>query len=150
MNAVTRSLTLVRKLRAPPEDVFAAWTTAETIATWFGPHHTQVEEAEIDARPGGSFRVALRENTGERHQVGGRYIEVSPVHTLVFTWAWHSMPERESRVTVRLRPIPEGTELTLTHDRFADEATATRHRRGWTESLERLEARFASTPEETA
>jgi hypothetical protein len=39
--------------------------------------------------------------------------------------------------------VPEGTELTLVHDRFADPETATRHRRGWTESLERLSARFA-------
>ena len=49
---------------------------------------------------------------------------------------------KDGRVTIRLRPVAEGTELTLVHDRFADEATATRHRRGWTESLERLGARF--------
>lgn len=145
---MTPSLTMVRRLRAEPGRVFAAWTSADTLATWFGPHHTRVEEAEVDARPGGRFRVVLREDNGARHEVGGTYVEVLPGEGLVFTWAWQSTPERESRVTVRLRPIAEGTELTLTHDRFADEATATRHRRGWTESLERLEARFAR--EETA
>lgn len=141
---MTPSLTLVRRLRASPQAVFAAWTSAKTLATWFGPHHTRVEEAAVDARPGGSFRVVLREENGERHEVGGRYVEVTPGEGLVFTWAWHSAPERESRVTVRLRAVADGTELTLTHDRFADEATATRHRRGWTESLERLDARMGA------
>lgn len=142
MSETVPSLTLVRRLRASPQAVFEAWTSAEILATWFGPHHTRVEEAEVDARAGGRFRVVLREDTGERHEVGGSYAEVTPGEGLVFTWAWHSMPERQSRVTIRLRPVAEGTELTLVHDRFADEATATRHRRGWTESLERLGARF--------
>lgn len=147
---MTPGLTLVRRLRAPPERVFRAWTDAETLATWFGPHHTRVEAAEVDARPGGRFRVVLREENGARHEVAGTYTEVTPGLALAFTWAWHNAPERESRVSVRLRAVPEGTELTLVHDRFADEATATRHTRGWTESLERLEAGFAGAGHDDA
>ena len=59
---MTPSLTLVRRLRASPAQVFAAWIRAETLATWFGPHHTRVEAAELDVRPGGRFRVVLRED----------------------------------------------------------------------------------------
>jgi uncharacterized protein YndB with AHSA1/START domain len=102
-----------------------------------------VESAEADARPGGRFRVVLVEDNGARHEVSGTYSEVEPERKLVFSWAWASAPERESRVSVSFRAVPEGTELTLVHDRFADADTATRHRRGWTESLERLSARFA-------
>lgn len=142
MSGTVPSLTLVRRLRALPERVFEAWSSAEGLAGWFGPHHTRVEAAEVDARPGGRFRVVLREDNGARHEVGGRYTEVTPGEGLAFTWAWHSAPERESRVTIRLRAVAEGTELTLTHDRFADADTAGRHRRGWTESLERLAALF--------
>lgn len=140
MNAVTPSLTLVKRIKAPPAKVFAAWTQAEMIARWFGPHHTRVEQAEIEPREGGRFLIRLIEDNGDRHAVTGIYTTFEPVTRLVFTWAWVSMPERESRVTVMLRPLPDGTEVTLTHDRFADPETATRHRRGWTESLERLEA----------
>lgn len=142
MSETVPSLTLVRRLRAAPAEVFAAWTRAEVLATWFGPHHTRVEAAEVDARAGGRFRVVLREENGDRHEVGGTYTEVTPGEGLSFTWAWLSMPERQSRVSVRLRAVADGTELTLVHDRFADAATAGRHRRGWTESLERLGARF--------
>ncbi|WP_431284093.1 SRPBCC family protein [Humitalea sp. 24SJ18S-53] len=146
MTTVIPSVTLVRRLRAPPSRVFAAWTDAATLATWFGPHHTRAEEAEVDAQPGGHFRVALREDNGARHEVAGTYTEVTPDTALVFTWAWTNAPERQSRVTIRLRAVPEGTELTLVHDRFADADTATRHVRGWTESFERLVALFEGTP----
>lgn len=144
MTAVMPSLTLVKRIKAPPATAFAAWTRPAMIARWFGPHHTKVEQAEIEAREGGRFLIRLVEENGERHGVGGTYTVFEPERRLVFTWAWVSMPERESRVTVEFRPIPDGTEVTLTHDRFADPETATRHRRGWTESLERLEALHAS------
>lgn len=137
------SLTLVRRLKAPPARVWAAWTRPETMVLWFGPHHTRAEHAEADLRPGGRFRVALREDNGERHECTGLYAEIAPERRLVFSWNWVSMPERVSRVTVELREVPEGTELTLTHDRFADPDTAKRHTRGWTESLERLGALLA-------
>jgi uncharacterized protein YndB with AHSA1/START domain len=132
------SLTLVRHLKAPPERVWRAWTDPVLMLRWFGPHHTEAEHAEVDLRPGGGFRVVLREDNGQRHEAMGRYAEITPHTRLVFSWNWASMPQRVSRVTVLLRPVPEGTEVTLTHDRFADAATATRHTRGWTESLEKL------------
>lgn len=132
------SLTLVKKLRAPPSRVWEAWTQPAQMMRWFGPHHTHVEDAEVDLREGGGFRVALREDNGARHEAIGGYTTVEPERRLVFRWNWASTPERVSRVTVELRVIAEGTEITLTHDRFADAETAKRHTRGWTESLERL------------
>jgi uncharacterized protein YndB with AHSA1/START domain len=36
----------------------------------------------------------------EYYEVGGVYREVAPNERLVFSWAWHSTPERESLVTV--------------------------------------------------
>ncbi len=138
-------LALERTLRAPPGRVWAAWTEPGMMALWFGPHHTRVEAAEADLRVGGRFRVVLRENTGARHEVGGGYEVIEPERRLVFSWAWAGTPERVSRVTVTLAAVPGGTRLTLVHDRFADDATATRHTRGWTESLERLVAHYGAT-----
>jgi uncharacterized protein YndB with AHSA1/START domain len=142
MTMTIPSLTLVRRIKAPPAAVFEAWTRPRLLATWWGPHHTMVQEAEIDARAGGRFRIVLVEDSGARHEVSGSYAEIVPEQRLVFSWAWSNAPERVSRVTVVLRAIAEGTEVSVTHDRFADEGTATRHRRGWTESLDRLVARF--------
>jgi uncharacterized protein YndB with AHSA1/START domain len=142
MNAAAPSLTLVKRINAPPARVWDAWTRPDLMVLWFGPHHTRAEHAEAELRIGGGFRVVLREDNGARHEAVGGYAEIEPERRLVFSWHWASTPERVSRVTVLFRAIAEGTEVTLTHDRLADADTATRHRRGWTESLERLEAMF--------
>lgn len=139
---VEPSITLVKRIRAAPERVWHAFTDAATMMQWFGPHHTRAEIAEADLRMGGRFRVVLREESGLRHEVSGSYLEIAAPARLVFDWRWTATPERISRVTVRFRAVEEGTELTLTHDRFADGETAKRHVRGWTESLERLVGRF--------
>lgn len=140
---MTAALSMVRRFGASPSQVYAAWTQPDALARWWGPHHTRVESAEVEARVGGRFRVVLVEDNGARHEVSGTYSEVEPGRKLVFSWAWAGAPERGSRVTVTFRPVPEGTELTLVHDRFADADTSIRHRRGWTESLEKLAANVA-------
>jgi uncharacterized protein YndB with AHSA1/START domain len=143
MTAKRPSLTLVRRIKAPPAKVYAAWTQPEQIARWWGPDAGPVLSAETDVRPGGRFRVVFRTRDGEEHDSRGVYREVEPQRRLVFTWQWASMPERESLVTVELREIPEGTELTLTHAQFDDEATRDSHRSGWSGALDKLEKLFA-------
>jgi uncharacterized protein YndB with AHSA1/START domain len=94
------SLTLSRRYNASPARVFSAWTDPEKIARWFGPEGIDVVRAESDARAGGSYRIIARSPDGEEHDVSGVYREVVPNEKLVFTWAWKSTPERESRVTI--------------------------------------------------
>ena len=134
------SLTIVRRLKASPAKVYAAWTRPEMMAAWFGPHGTRVESAVSDPRVGGRFRVVMREEGGGIHDVSGVFREVEPGRKLVFTWAWITMPERASLVTVTFGAAGDGTELTLLHEQFADEQTRIGHQEGWTEAFERLEA----------
>ncbi len=138
------SLTIRRRFAAPPAAVFSAWTEATQLARWFGPARVTVVEAEADARVGGRFHVVMREtSSGEEHRVGGVYREVVPNEKLTFTWAWRSTPERESLVTVTLAGDGDGTALTLTHERFFDDATRERHQGGWSGSLDKLAALFS-------
>lgn len=140
--AAKPGLTLVRNLRASPARVYAAWTDPVVMALWFGPHSCRVAHAEADVRVGGRFRVVMSEGP-ETHDVSGVYLEVEPERRLVFSWAWITTPERVSQVTVTLRPLDTGVELTLLHEQFADEAARGGHRIGWTQSLEKLERIFA-------
>ena len=138
------SLTLKRRLDAPPSKVFAAWTDPEKLAQWFGPADTVAgsSSAELDVKVGGRFRIRFSTSNGEQHEVGGVYREVTPDQRLVFTWAWHSTPDRESLVTVALRPDGAATMLTLTHEQFFDQAARDRHEGGWRGTLDRLERYF--------
>jgi uncharacterized protein YndB with AHSA1/START domain len=143
------SLTLVRRIKAKPARVYAAWTQPELMARWFGPDAGPVLSAESDAKPGGRFRVVFRTLSGEQHECSGVYREAEPERRLVFTWSWVTTPERESLVTVELRPAPDGTELTLTHAQFFDEAARDGHRRGWSASLDKLVVLFADRGQTT-
>jgi uncharacterized protein YndB with AHSA1/START domain len=142
---VTRpSLTFKRRLNAPPAKVYAAWTDPEKIIRWFGRADAKPDSfrAEIDARIGGRFRVSFSTDA-EYYEIGGVYREVVPNELLVFSWAWHSTPERESQVTVALKPDGEGTLLTLHHEQLFDAAARDGHERGWIGALDKLEKYLA-------
>jgi uncharacterized protein YndB with AHSA1/START domain len=136
------SLTLKRRLKAPPAQVFNAWTDPEKLIRWIGPSDTIASSAraELDVRVGGRYRISFKTEDGEYHEVGGVYREVVPPNRLVFSWAWHSTPERESLVVLTIAEDGDGTMLTLHHEQFVDEKARDDHRRGWTGTLERLDS----------
>ncbi len=142
--AARPSLTLTRRFAAAPEKVYAAWADPEKLAQWFGPGAVEPGsvKADIDLRVGGHYRISFNAN-GEYNQVGGVYREVVPNERLVFTWAWHSTPERESLVTVSVKPDGAGTLLTFHHAQFVDATARDNHECGWTELLGKLEAYLA-------
>jgi uncharacterized protein YndB with AHSA1/START domain len=137
------SLTLKRRLNASPKKVYAAWTDPEKIVKWFGPDSGPVQHASTDLRVGGRYAVQFRTENGEEHHVSGVYREVVLNQKLVFTWAWRTMPERESLVTVLIKPEGTGSILTLIHEQFFDEPARDRHRQGWTGCLDKLERYLA-------
>jgi uncharacterized protein YndB with AHSA1/START domain len=108
-----------------------------------GPSGGKALRVESDPRTGGRYRWVMQSPTGEEHDVGGVYREVIPNEKLVFTWAWKSTPERESLVTVLLKPDGDGTLLTLTHEQFFDDEARDRHQDGWTGALDKMEKLFA-------
>ena len=138
------SLTLVRRIRARPAIVFAALSTPEGITHWWGPDAGPVLLAESDARVGGRFRVRFRMLDGSEHEAVGEYIEVVDGKRLVMTWQWAFGGEPDegaevSSVTIDLRAIDTGTELTFTHARLQTENSCRSHTRGWNGALDKLE-----------
>ena len=140
---VKPSLTLKRRLRALPAQVYSAWTEPEKVKRWFGPGDTQVTLAEFDTRKGGCYRIVAKSADGTEHDVSGVFRDVVPGEKLVYTWSWRSTPERESLVTVEFKRDGSGTLLTLTHEDFFDEPARDRHQYGWTGALDKLEKYFA-------
>ncbi len=142
--AVKPSLTLKRRFNAPPAKVFAAWTDPEKVSRWMGPGEVKVLKVESDPRVGGRYRWLMQAPSGEQHDVSGVYREVIPDRKLVFTWAWKTTPERETLVTVEIKPDGTGSIMTLTHEQFFDEDTRDRHNQGWTGAIEKMEKYLAT------
>jgi uncharacterized protein YndB with AHSA1/START domain len=139
------SLTLVRRIRARPAIVFDAVTTAEGIAHWWGPDAGPVLLSESDPRVGGRYRLRFCMLDGTEHESSGEFLEIVRPELVVMSWRWKGGLEDpgESRVEIRLRAIPGGTELTFTHAQLLDEETRRSHQGGWTGSLDKLEAHLA-------
>lgn len=139
-NVATKpSLTLKRRFNATPEKVYAAWTDPTQLVKWFGPDSGPVTKAETDVRVGGRYMVEFNTEDGEKHNVSGVYREVETNAKLQFTWRWITMPERESLVTILIKPDGDGSILTLIHEQFFDEAARDGHEQGWTGCLAKLE-----------
>ena len=66
--AVKPSLTLKRRLKAPPAKVFAAFTDPEKVKRWIGPGEMTGAIGETDARAGGRYRWVMRSPDGQRAQ----------------------------------------------------------------------------------
>ena len=139
------SLSLIRIIKAPPEKVFAAWTEPKTLKLWMSPTaEMEVAVAETDPKVGGRYRIVMREPDGKEHRVGGVYKVIEKSTKIAFTWGWEGSSNAETLVTVELRKKGSGTELTLTHSKFADDEARDHHNKGWMGCIGRLESLFAA------
>ena len=126
------------ELAHPREAVWAALTTPEGLATWFGN-----ESASIDLRPGGAafmtwtdgYRVKMRVERVEEPSVFG------------YTWQINGLPDEDPRrtyVEFTLEAVGDGTRLTVVETGFAqlpDEVYQTEydeHVKGWVSELGEL------------
>jgi uncharacterized protein YndB with AHSA1/START domain len=111
------------RIEAAPEAVFRFFTDSSRFAAWWGAG------SSIEARPGGAVKI--------RHpnavEVSGEVVEIEDGRRIVFTYGYASgkpIGPGESLVTIVLRPVVDGTELSLTHE-FAEEAPRNEHAQGW-------------------
>lgn len=143
-----QSVTVARVIRADADALFRAWIDPRELAGWWSQHGPgwQFAGAEVDARVGGRYRLAMSGPDGRRHVASGAYREIDPPRRLVFTWDWEEPLSSvgETLVTVEFRPAAGATEVVVTHERFADAARIGRHRQGWVDLLALLEHAVAT------
>ncbi|HUG83309.1 MAG TPA: SRPBCC family protein [Euzebya sp.] len=124
-------LVVEQDVAAPPEVVFAFFTSADRWMLWQGT------AAEIDCRPGGVMRVNVR---GDGY-ASGEFVEVDPPRRLVFTFGWEqpgsAVPPGSTTVEIVLEPSPTGTRILLTQRGLPDSEQIAQHRYGWEHYLPR-------------
>jgi uncharacterized protein YndB with AHSA1/START domain len=134
-------VTLVRTIKASPEEVYAAWTDPVLFQRWMSLDDHAVT-AELDPRVGGRYRFESK--VGEDvHATSGEYRELVPGRKLVKTWVYagpfKEFEHHETVLTVELRELePNLTELTLTHSRTPNAKYGDSVRQGWTALLDHL------------
>ena len=138
------SLTLNRRIKGRPDDVFAAWTDPEIFKRWWGPPGTTTTAAEIDARVGGAYRATMLLPDGEIVYLKGKFLEVERPSKLVYTWAWEDDDGigPESLVTVTFADTGGETDVTVLHEQLPSEESRDRHSHGWVGCLDNLTGMF--------
>jgi uncharacterized protein YndB with AHSA1/START domain len=126
-------------LDAPPERVWRAWTESREWADWMWPARFE-SRAEVDAQPGGRYRLA---SAVAGMAVSGAFTRVEEPARLEFSWCWDG-EEALTTVALELTADGDGTLLTLTHDGFATEDARSEHQQGWRDCLGRLPAHLAA------
>ncbi len=141
-------LQITRHYSASPEAVFQAWTDPKTLMQWFAPSDSFATPlVEVNLFVGGSYRICMKDPSGEMHIVGGEYREIRRPDRLVFTWAWDAgvscdgeteIQVSETLVTVEFHQTATGTELRLTHELLSTEESRAKHEEGWSGCLTKL------------
>lgn len=125
------------ELAHAPVRVWAALTTAEGLASWFG------HQVTIDLRPGGSAQMTWA--SGERADMRIERVEEPTVFG--FTWHIYGLPDDDPRrtyVEFTLEPVGAGTRLRVVESGFAQLPDDAHHKayegntKGWASELGEL------------
>ena len=126
-----------RVLRATPERVYRAFLDADAKAKWLPPNGFTGKVHHLDARVGGSYKMSFTNFTsGKSHSFGGEYVELVPHERLRWTDRFDDphLPG-EMMVTVTLKKVSVGTEITIVQEGIPDVIPAEACVLGWQESL---------------
>jgi len=149
---LTRAIRKTVTVDAPVNDVWEAWTTDDGARTFFG------RDARIELRPGGAYEIYFDPDApeGDRGSEGCKVLAYRKPQFLVFSW--NAPPEipslrkgrAKTRVEVRLEPVADHTDVSLTHSGWGTGAdwdeTFGYFERSWDVVLGRLKGRFDEGP----
>ena len=130
---------VTRTFSASAERVFDAWLDPNTVGKWlFATATGKMSKVKIDARVGGSYLIVEnREGTDVEHI--GEYVEIDRPRRLVFSLKVPKYSREITKVTVEIRTLDSGCELTLTHEGVLPDYIASTTS-GWSMILEQLSA----------
>ena len=107
-----------RDFAAPPTAVFAAWTTPQHFARWFGGKNAQVPLDGLDfvAEPGRTWSAQMVLPDGNTIDWTGEFLEVIPPERLVFTITDRPAEPDRATIVVGLTAIAAGTRMHFTQE----------------------------------
>jgi uncharacterized protein YndB with AHSA1/START domain len=141
-----------RIVSAPRQLVYDVWTKAEHLEHWFSPNGFTVHGVESDPRPGGVFRLIMRNAEGNGFWSVGKYLEADPPRrvvvrcggeapdgSLMFEVINTAVFEEQGGKTI----IHATSEVIAINDPTIANAAIAGMEEGWRQTLDRFEARLA-------
>jgi uncharacterized protein YndB with AHSA1/START domain len=126
-----------------PADVFAAWSSAAALASWFAPMASENLDVEMEFAEGGTYSIAMPLPDGSVHTTKGVFREIVDNEKIVMTWRCDAFDDPETLVEVLFSPSGRGTEVRVRHETFASPETCTAHHGGWEACLGELARQLA-------
>jgi uncharacterized protein YndB with AHSA1/START domain len=136
----TGTVRLHRILRAPPDRVYRAFLDADAMAKWLPPYGFTCRVQHMEARVGGTFRMAFTNfGNGQTHAFGGEYLEMVPNERLCYTDKFDDphLPGA-MKVSISFKAISVGTELHAVQEGIPEVIPVEACYLGWQESLAQL------------
>jgi uncharacterized protein YndB with AHSA1/START domain len=137
-------ITIVQVFDAPRDLVFRNWVD---VRAWFAPDNCTVTFCEVDARPGGKWRIEYR------HDSGGSYVEYGEFHEVVDPERLKlSLTQEDGERNVRHRTLitvgfseaGTKTEMTFNQTGFVTPAGRDNNAEGWNECFRKLDLHMAN------
>lgn len=112
-NTSTTTLTMKREFNVKPEKVFDAWLNPVTMKKWFFTLEGTNKVAQNDPKVGGSWEI-VDHRQGVDYRAIGDYVEIKSPEKIVFTFKMPQFSELEDTITVELKELGQGSEMTFT------------------------------------
>ena len=128
---------VTRRFSASAERVFDAWLDPNSAGKWlFATPTGKMVKVKIDARVGGSY-IIVEQRDGVDVEHTGEYLEIDRPRRLVFTLKVPKYSQENTKLTIEIRPLESGCELTLTHEGVLPDYIASTTS-GWNMILDQL------------
>jgi uncharacterized protein YndB with AHSA1/START domain len=139
---INNTIRLHRVIRCPADRLYRAFLDPAAMAKWLPPHGYVGQVQKMDARvgSGGGHHMSFTNfRTGETVGFGGTYLELTPNERIRYTDTFDDpgLPG-EMQVTVTLRPVSCGTELSVVQENIPPQIPVELCYLGWQECLTQL------------
>jgi uncharacterized protein YndB with AHSA1/START domain len=104
---------ITREFDAPRQLVYRAYTTPELVRRWWAGDRGEVTSAEVDLRPGGSWRYVMTANAGFEVAFHGEYQEIVPGERIVATEVYEGAPDAPAVTTTTFAEHEGRTTLSI-------------------------------------
>ena len=134
------TINLHRVLKAPGARVYKAFLDPAALCKWLPPAGYTCSIEKLDAKVGGTFRMAFTEfDSGSPMGFGGTYLELVPNAKIRYNDVFDdpNLPG-EIMVTIEFKDVIGGTELKVQQANIPDVIPAEMCYLGWQDSLKQL------------